>query len=91
MREEKDTIIDLDYYRNLGIEYCKTEGSDHYKKRNIEPLEYAIANDRHEDFAITNIIKYAERFKDTRNCDDLKKVADYAHILCGVEINKGLK
>lgn len=88
MREEKGTIIDVQYYRSLGIECCKTEGSDHYKKRGIEPIEYAIANGRFEDFAITSIIKYAERFKDTRSTDDLKKIADYAHILCGVEVHE---
>lgn len=76
------------YYREKGREHCKTEGSDHYKRDGIEPIEYAIANNRFEDFAITNIIKYAERFRDTRNTNDLKKVADYAHILCGVELKK---
>lgn len=79
-------ILDINYYRTAGQVYCKTEGSQHYKNRGIEPIEYAIANNRFEDFAITNIIKYAERFKDTRSPDDLKKVADYAHILCGVEL-----
>lgn len=76
--------------RKLGVDYCKTGGSEHYKagQDNIEPIEYAIQNMIFEDFAITNIIKYASRFKNGRNKNDLKKVADYAHILCGVEIMK---
>ena len=36
-----------------------------------------------EDFCIGNIIKYACRFKVGHNLEDLKKVSDYAHILCG--------
>jgi hypothetical protein len=34
------------------------------------------------------MIKYATRFKQTRNLDDLKKVSDYAHLLCGLELSK---
>lgn len=75
--------------RGLGREYCQTEGSQHYKaSNNIEPAEYAMANGTFEDWAITNIVKYITRFKVTRNKDDLKKVADFAHLLCGVEIDK---
>ena len=74
--------------RDLGRDYCQTEGSTHYKKSSIEPIEYAIANNKFEDFAVTSIVKYITRFGETRNKNDLKKVADFAHLLCGVEIDK---
>ena len=41
-----------------------------------------------EDWAVTNIVKYATRFKKTRNVNDLKKTADFAHILAGIEVLK---
>jgi hypothetical protein len=72
----------------LGTEYCNTEGSTHYKNGDIEPIDLYISKDIHEDFFLGSIIKYASRFKVTRNINDLKKIADYAHLLCGVEIDK---
>ena len=74
--------------RHAGREYCNTEGSEHYKEGGIEPLDLMIAKGIVEDFCIGNMSKYAFRFKKTRNLDDLKKVSDYAHILCGVELLK---
>lgn len=75
--------------RHAGREYCcNTEGSDHYKEGGVEPLDLMIAKGMIEDFCIGNMSKYAFRFKKTRNLEDLKKVSDYAHILCGVELNK---
>lgn len=75
--------------RHTGREYCcKTEGSDHYKEGGVEPLDLMIAKGLAEDFCIGNMSKYAFRFKKTRNLEDLKKVSDYAHILCGVELGK---
>ena len=75
--------------RHKGREFCnQTEGSDHYKEGGIEPLDLMIAKGIVEDFCIGNMSKYAFRFKKTRNLEDLKKVSDYAHILCGVELNK---
>ena len=75
--------------RHAGREYCcKTEGSDHYKEGGVEPLDLMIAKGLSEDFCIGNMSKYAFRFKKTRNLEDLKKVSDYAHILCGVELAK---
>lgn len=81
-------MIDVYELRQVGREYCQTEGSEHYKSRTIEPIDYLYANNLLEDFAIGNIIKYATRFKHTRNPADLKKVSDYAHILCGTELIK---
>jgi hypothetical protein len=66
---------------------CQTEGSDHYKG-GIEPFDLMMAKDIAEDFCIGSILKYAVRFKKTRNLDDLKKVSDYAHLLSGIELAK---
>ena len=74
--------------RALGRDYCQTEGSEHYKEGGVEPLDLMLAKGVIEDFCIGNMIKYATRFKVTRNLDDLKKVSDYAQILAGVEINE---
>jgi hypothetical protein len=73
--------------RQIGIEGCKTEGSKHYKKADeIEPVDVMYAHDMLEGFCLGNIIKYAIRFKVTRNLQELKKVADYAHIMYGLEL-----
>jgi len=84
--------MSIDDVRKLGREYCQTEGSAHYVKiretKGIDAIEIAMANGIFEDFAITNMVKYALRFKHTRNLEDLKKVSDYSHILAGVELEK---
>ena len=83
---------DINKYREIGKGYCETEGSDHYvkmrKNSGIDSIERAIMNGNFEGFAVTNIDKYVHRFQITRNPDDLKKVVDYAQILCGLEIDK---
>mgnify|MGYP000848405985 CR=1 FL=1 len=73
--------------RKAGQEFCKTEGSDHYKG-DIEPVDIMISKGIFEDFAIGNIIKYAFRYKVTRNLNDLRKAVDYGHMLCGEVILK---
>lgn len=74
--------------RHAGRTYCNdTEGSEHYKG-GVEPLDLLIAKGLIEDFCIGNMIKYSTRFKVTRNLVDLRKVSDYAQILCGVELDK---
>ncbi len=75
--------------RKLGRDYCnKTEGSAHYQEGGVEPIDLMIAmgKDTAEGFFIGNIIKYAKRFKKTRNVNDMMKVSDYAHLMCGLEI-----
>jgi len=79
-------MIRIDDARQRGRVYCDTEGSEHYRIGEIEPIEYIISQDYIEGFALANIIKYASRYQTSRNLDDLKKVADYAHILCGTEL-----
>lgn len=73
--------------RQAGRDYCNTEGSEHYKGGGVEPLDYIFAQGYGEGFCIGSIIKYASRYKKTRNPDDLKKISDYAQILCGVELS----
>jgi len=73
--------------REAGREYCQTEGSQHYKSSNvIEPMDLIIAKGLAEDFCLANIIKYASRFKKTQNLEDLRKISDYSHILCGYKL-----
>jgi hypothetical protein len=74
--------------RRAGREYCNTEGSEHYKGGEVEPLDLIFALGYGEGFCMGSAIKYASRYKNTRNLDDLKKVSDYAHILCGVELGQ---
>ena len=75
--------------RHKGRDLCNTtEGENHYKEGGVEPLDLIIAKDIIEDFCLGSILKYAARFKKTRNLKDLIKVSDYAQILCGVEMDK---
>lgn len=80
----------LDEARAKGTQFCQTEGSAHYQAEegegNIEPMDLMIAKGLAEDFCLGSIIKYATRFKKTRNLNDLKKVSDYAHIMTGIEL-----
>ena len=75
--------------RHKGRDFCnQTEGENHYKEGGVEPLDLMIAKDIIEDFCLGSMLKYAGRFKKTRNLKDLVKVSDYAQILCGVELDK---
>ena len=75
--------------RKAGREFCQTEGSEHYKAVDkLEPMDLIIAKGLAENFCLANIIKYASRFKQTQNLDDLKKASDYAQILCGVKLSE---
>ena len=74
--------------RKSGREYCQTEGSDHYKGAGAEPIEQTIAEGNAEGFCIGSIRKYTARFKKTQNLNDLKKISDYAQILCGVKLSE---
>ncbi len=73
--------------RERGREYCRTEGSDHYMlPGGTEPMDLIIALGYAEHFCLASIIKYAARHGELGNPEDLKKIADYAHILCGVQL-----
>ena len=75
--------------RQKGREYCRTEGSEHYRGGAVEMMDLRIAKGFAEDYCIGNIVKYAIRFKHTQNPQDLAKAADYVHILCGVKVGDG--
>lgn len=80
MSEKK---IDIYKIREKGKELCNTDGSEHYHNE-IEPIELTIALGYGEGFCIGSILKYAARYKETQNIKDLKKIADYSHILAGI-------
>ncbi len=75
--------------RERGREYCQTEGSDHYILPGPEAMDLIISLGYAEHFCLASIIKYAARYGETGNPKDLKKIADYAHILCGVQLVEG--
>lgn len=79
-REEYRTIYG---YRDRGRDYCKTDGSEHYKG-GIEPLDFLVSQDWAEHYCKGNIIKYLARHDRTMDIRDLRKAADYLHILAGV-------
>lgn len=70
--------------RSKGKEYCQTDGSEHYIRPVIEPLQLIINSSYAEGFCLGNIIKYAARYEQTRDLEDIKKAVDYAHIFCGI-------
>jgi len=81
---EKINIYEI---RKKGIELCKTNGTEHYHNQ-IEPIELIFALGYGEGFCMGNAIKYSARYKNTQNLKDLKKIADYAHMLAGFIHNK---
>ena len=75
--------------RAVGRDYCNdTEGSDHYKGGDVEPLDLIISKGLTEGFCIGSIIKYVVRYLETQNLQDLRKACDYIQIFCGVEMSK---
>ncbi len=74
--------------RARGREFCQTEGSEHYRRVGVEPLELIITCGYGEGFCLGSVIKYVSRYHETRSLEDLKKAADYIHILVGVELAK---
>lgn len=55
------------------------EGGNHYKKYEIQPIEFIIKNNI--GYVEGNIIKYILRFKDKNGLEDLKKARHYIDIL----------
>lgn len=74
--------------RMVGKEYCQTDGSKHYIRPYVEPLDLIINSGYAEGFCLGNVIKYAARYEKTRDLEDIKKAVDYAHILTGLELAK---
>ena len=88
IRRKKKPEDPLNVYetRRRGREYCQTNGSDHYILPGVEPMDLIISLGYAEHFCLASIIKYAARYGETGNPEELKKIADYAHILCGVRL-----
>jgi len=59
--------------------YKKQVGGSHYKKYNIQPVEFIIKNNI--GFVEGNIIKYILRFKDKGGIADLEKAKHYIELL----------
>lgn len=62
----------------------------HYSMNKIQSTEFIFDSGHGEGFCLGNIIKYAQRYgkKDGKNVDDLLKIAHYAIIMIGDEIEK---
>ena len=63
------------------------EGGDHYKKLEIQPVEYIYANDL--DFFQGNVVKYVTRHKDKKGAEDIRKVIHYLQMI--LELQYGEK
>jgi len=79
----------IDELRAAGRVHCQTAGSAHYRASGkVQVIDLIIADGNAEGFCIGSIQKYAGRFKETQNLADLKKICDYAQILCGVKLHE---
>ena len=80
---ERGEMMNVYEARQKGRAYCQTEGSEHYKGE-VEPMDLIISLGLAEGFCRGSAIKYISRFGVTRKPADLRKAADYLHILCGL-------
>lgn len=62
------------------------EGGDHYKKWEIQPVEFAMVNKL--DLCQANVVKYVCRFRDKGGKEDLLKARHYIDLLIHSEYNK---
>lgn len=72
--------------RRRGRDYCQTDGEEHYQHGGIEQIDYIIARGWSNGFCKGSVTKYLARHDYTGNTGDLRKAADYLHILAGVEL-----
>ena len=59
--------------------YKKQVGGNHYKKYQIQPVEFIVKNNI--GFCEGNIIKYILRFKEKGGVQDLEKAKHYIELL----------
>jgi hypothetical protein len=59
--------------------YKKQVGGSHYKKYQIQPIEFIVKNNI--GFVEGNILKYILRFKDKGGVQDLLKAKHYIELL----------
>ncbi|GAH18461.1 unnamed protein product, partial [marine sediment metagenome] len=57
----------------------RQEGGDHYRKMNIQPVEYAHANGL--GFLEGSVVKYVSRFRDKGGRQDLEKARHFLDLL----------
>lgn len=69
----------------------KSEGSDHYKTGDIEPIDLYRSGKMFNDFALASIIKYAFRSRKAEGLDgetfvrNMGKIIHYAELLIAQE------
>ena len=76
----------LQYDKNGAL--LKQVGSNHYKDKAIQPIEYIHANKM--GFCEGNVVKYITRWKEKNGVADLEKAKHYIELLIELE-NKGTK
>ena len=55
------------------------EGGNHYKKMDIQPIDFIVENDI--KFREGNIVKYVTRHESKNGAEDLKKAIHYARMI----------
>ena len=58
-------------------------GGDHYKRMNIQPVEYITANEL--SYLQGNVIKYISRYKNKNGKEDLEKAKHYIDLIIETE------
>ena len=58
-------------------------GGDHYRRFQIEPVEYIVANKL--GFLAGNIIKYATRYPYKNGAEDIRKIIHYCELILEFE------
>ena len=63
--------------------YETQHGGGHYKTREIQPIEFILANNL--DFCEGNVVKYVCRWREKNGVEDLKKAIHYLEFLIDQE------
>ena len=82
-QESKDYIESLSKKETPMKASDKQVEGDHYKKLNIQPMQYCLANDL--NYGQANAIKYITRYKDKNGIEDLKKAIHCIELLIQFE------
>lgn len=83
--------LKIEVKRDKGIHNSplrKQEGGDHYKRLQIQPVEYITHN--HLGFIEGCIIKYATRHRYKNGAEDIKKIIHFAELLLVLEYNENI-
>ena len=63
-------------------------GGSHYNKYNVQPVEYAMANNL--NYCQANAVKYVTRYRDKNGLEDLRKAIHNIEILIELEYGESL-